>query len=164
MAAYNKDILAELVADGQPHSTGELYDAYQEKSDWQVPRKDFLMFLREQVLRENGILKRASFGVYQLRTDSQDRGVTFERGEQTEPDVSPLESALEDLDALMDGLSEALQGMDQPELSEKARQELQAIRDSTLEYLDRAASGITAAMAWREDLEPGENPSPMLTM
>ena len=161
---YNKDIIKEMVADGQPHPTGELYDAYQEKSGEQVSRKDFLMFLREQVQRENGILKRASFGVYQLRTDSQDRGVTFKRGGQTEPDASPLEGALEELDALMDGLSESLRDMEQPELSEKARQELQAIRDSTLEYLDRAASGITAAMAWREDLEPGENLSPMLAM
>ena len=54
----------------------------------------------------------------------------------------------------------------QPELSEKARQELHAIRDSMLEHLDHAVSGITAAMAWQEDLEPTESPSsaPALTM
>ena len=106
--------------------------------------------------------------MYQLRTDSQDRGVTFKRGGQTEPDASPLEGTLEgtleELDALMDGLSETLRDMEQPELSEKARRELQAIRDATLKYLDCAATGITAAMAWREDLEPGENLSPELAM
>lgn len=166
----------ELMADGQPHPTSELYASYLEKSGEQVPRKYFLMFLRDQVLRKGGILKRTNFGVYQLRNDPLDRGITFERGEQagpdasiaeqTECDTSFLETALEELDALMEELSAALQDMEQPELSEKARQELHAIRDSMLEHLDHAVSGITAAMAWQEDLEPTESPSsaPALTM
>lgn len=156
----NMELLAELVLDGQPHRTGELYAAFLEKSGENIPRKDFLMFLRAQVVSDNGILKRTKFGVYQKRTDPKDRGVVQDRKHTPVPGggfaagegTAAMEEMLDTACGLMEQLTAVLQAMGQQrDLSARGRSELNAIRDSTLCSLDDSISGITAIMAWQED-------------
>lgn len=66
------------------YRAGAIYEAYlNEGGSAEITRKDFEMFLRDQVMKDEGMLKRTSHGVYEIRTDPNDRGVLFTRGSQS---------------------------------------------------------------------------------
>ena len=66
------------------YRAGAIYEAYlNEGGSAEISRKDFEMFLRDQVMKDDGMLKRTSHGIYEIRTDQSDRGVFFTRGSQS---------------------------------------------------------------------------------
>jgi len=168
-------VLTDCIADGSPHKAGDLYKHFVEQtggagSDGQpVSRKDFEMFLRSQVLKEDGCIKRVAFGVYQKRNGPEDRGELYAR--KRKPKVEAIESFesvltaeqimqaheprdLESLmtDAFMLGarLEYAIRLLIKSADGQTAS-ELQSIKDSAMLQVDRVITGISAAIAWRED-------------
>ena len=111
------------------------------------------MFLRDQVMKDDGLLKRTSHGVYEMRTDPADRGVLFTRGSQNfeQPSID-LAEILDDsveltakIKAVFDSLNK-LDGIPFP-----AQMELSRLKASLLHNMDAAITGITATMSWCED-------------
>ena len=181
-----RSVLIDRIADGTPHKAGDLYKYFVEQTggagvDGQpVSRKDFEMFLRAQVLKEDGCIKRVAFGVYQKRNAAEDRGRLYTR--KRKPEVEAIESFesvltagqimqahepqdLESLmtDALMLGarLEYAIRSLTES-ADELTASELQPIKDSTMFQVDRVITGISAAMAWREehmDIQNGQSQS-----
>ncbi len=170
-----RSVLTDRIADGNPHKAGDLYKHFVEQTDGTgmngqpISRKDFEMFLRSQVLKEDGCIKRVAFGVYQKRNGPEDRGELYAR--KRKPKVEAIESFesvltaeeimqaheprdLESLmtDAYMLGarLEYAIRSLTESG-DEQTASELQSIKDSTMLQVDRVITGISAAMAWRED-------------
>jgi hypothetical protein len=136
------------------YRAGAIYEAYlNEGGSAEITRKDFEMFLRDQVMKDDGMLKRTSHGVYEIRTDPADRGVLFTRGSQnTEQPSIDLDKILDDsvdltakIKAVFDSLNK-LDGIPFP-----AQMELSRLKASLLHSMDAAATGITATMSWCED-------------
>ena len=149
----------------QQYKAGAIYQAYTEEHGTEVSRKDFEMFLRSEVMNDDGMLKRVSHGVYEIRADPGDRGVLFTRGKVTDDISDPTDDILYSqyrIDPAKENLDDALrltariravleQAEDTPYLWATERKTLSAIRTSTLKSMDSAVSGLTAAMAWCED-------------
>lgn len=164
-----KQFLAGYLQTEQQYKAGAIYQAYSEEHGTEVSRKDFEMFLRSEVMNDDGMLKRVSHGVYEIRADPGDRGVLFTRGKVTADVSDPtddilysqyrIDPAKENLDDILDDalrltarIRAALeQAEDTPYLWATERKALSAIRTSTLKSMDSAVSGLTAAMAWCED-------------
>ena len=136
------------------YRAGAIYEAYlNENGLGEITRKDFEMFLRDQVIKDNGLLKRVSHGVYELRTDPQDRGILFTRRCQSteETNISLTEildesiELTEKIKVMLDALS-SWDGIPFP-----AQMELSRLKASLLRSMDHAVTGITATMAWCED-------------
>jgi len=170
-----RSVLTDRIADGHPHKAGDLYRHFVERTggvgaDGQpVSRKGFEMFLRSQVLKEDGCIKRIAFGVYQKRNGPEDRGELYARKRKLKVEgIESFESGLtaeqimqahepRDLESLMDDaymlgarLEYAIQSLAKSE-DRHAASELQAVKDSVMLQVDRVITGISAAMAWRED-------------
>lgn len=164
-----KQFLAGYLQAEQQYKAGAIYQAYAEEHGTEISRKDFEMFLRSEVMSDNGMLKRASHGVYEIRTDPADRGVLFTRG-KTAAEVSDptddilysqyrIDPAKENLDDILDDalrLTARIRAVlehaeETPYLWATERKVLSTIRASTLNSMDSAVSGLTAAMAWCED-------------
>ena len=136
------------------YRAGAIYEAYlNEGGSAEISRKDFEMFLRDQVMKDDGLLKRTSHGVYEMRTDPADRGVLFTRGSQNfeQPSID-LAEILDDsveltakIKAVFDSLNK-LDGIPFP-----AQMELSRLKASLLHNMDAAITGITATMSWCED-------------
>ena len=164
-----KQFLADYLQTGQQYKAGTVYQVYTEAYGAEVSRKDFEMFLRSEVMRDDGILRRAAHGIYELRMVPEDRGVLFTRGKaisdisditddvlysryKTDPKNENLYAILDDALHLTERFRVVLEGVEKlPDLLPVERKELSAIRVSTLRSMDNAVSGITAAMAWFED-------------
>lgn len=137
------------------YRAGEIYQAYLEKDgSIDISRKDFEMFLRDQVMKDHGLLKRVSHGVYEMRTDPNDRGVFFSRGEKAEAQTREisLDEILDDSIELTSKISAVLKYMkEQDDISFSAKMELKRISAYLIQSMDTAITGITSAMAWCED-------------
>ena len=136
------------------YRAGAIYEAYlDEGGSAEITRKDFEMFLRDQVMKDNGLLKRVSHGVYEIRTDPQDRGVLFTRRSQSEEEMDiSLAGILDDsmeLTARIKTVFDDLNRLDN--ISFPAQMELSRLKASLLRSMDHAVTGITATMAWCED-------------
>lgn len=136
------------------YRAGAIYEAYlNEDGSTEISRKDFEMFLRDQVMKDDGMLKRTSHGIYEIRTEQSDRGVFFTRGSQsTEQPSIDLAEILDDsveltakIKAVFDSLNK-LDGIPFP-----AQMELSRLKASLLHSMDAAVTGITATMSWCED-------------
>ena len=136
------------------YRAGAIYEAYlNEDGSAEISRKDFEMFLRDQVMKDDGMLKRTSHGIYEIRTEQSDRGVFFTRGSQsTEQPSIDLAEILDDsvelttkIRSLLDSLNK-LDGIPFP-----AQMELSRLKASLLHSMDAAVTGITATMSWCED-------------
>lgn len=137
------------------YRAGEIYQAYLEKDgSIDISRKDFEMFLRDQVMKESGVLKRVSHGIYEMRTDPNDRSVLFTRGEKAEAQTREisLDEILDDSIELTSKISAVLKYMkEQDDISFSAKMELKRISAYLIQSMDTAITGITSAMAWCED-------------
>ena len=149
-----RHFLEGYLQENTSYRAGAIYEAYLNDGDSaEISRKDFEMFLRDQVMRDDGLLKRTSHGVYEIRTDPADRGVLFTRGSQnTEQPSIDLDKILDDsvdltakIKAVFDSLNK-LDGIPFP-----AQMELSRLKASLLHSMDAAVTGITATMSWCED-------------
>ena len=149
-----RHFLEGYLQENTTYRAGAIYEAYlNEGGSAEITRKDFEMFLRDQVMKDDGLLKRTSHGVYEIRTDPSDRGVLFTRGTQSseKPDIN-LAEILDDsveltakIKAVFDNLNK-LDGVPFP-----AQMELGRLKASLLHSMDTAVTGITATMAWCDD-------------
>lgn len=149
-----RHFLEGYLQENTSYRAGAIYEAYlNDGGSAEISRKDFEMFLRDQVMRDDGLLKRTSHGVYEIRTDPADRGVLFTRGSQnTEQPSIDLDKILDDsvdltakIKAVFDSLNK-LDGIPFP-----AQMELSRLKASLLHSMDAAVTGITATMSWCED-------------
>lgn len=149
-----RHFLEGYLQENTTYRAGAIYEAYLNDGDSaEISRKDFEMFLRDQVMKDDGLLKRTSHGVYEMRTDPADRGVLFTRGSQNfeQPSID-LAEILDDsveltakIKAVFDSLNK-LDGIPFP-----AQMELSRLKASLLHSMDAAVTGITATMSWCED-------------
>lgn len=150
-----RKFLDEYLKEDTSYRAGEIYQAYFEKDgSMDISRKDFEMFLRDQVMKEHGLLKRVSHGVYEMRTDPNDRGVFFSRGEKAEAQTREisLDEILDDSIELTSKISAVLKYLkEQDDVSFSAKMELKRISAYLIQSMDTAITGITSAMAWCED-------------
>ena len=149
-----RDFLESYLQRDTAYRAGAIYEAYlNEGGSAVITRKDFEMFLRDQVMKDDGLLKRVSHGVYEIRTDPQDRGVLFTRGSQgtVEKDNS-LAGILDDSLELTARIKAAFDQLDRLDgIPFPAQMELSRLKASLLRGMDQAVTGITATMAWCED-------------
>ena len=150
-----RKFLDENLKENTSYRAGEIYQAYLEKDgSMNISRKDFEMFLRDQVMKEHGLLKRVSHGVYEMRTDPNDRGVFFSREEKTEAQTREisLDEILDDSVELTSKISAVLKYLkEQDDVPFSAKMELKRISAYLIQSMDTAITGITSAMAWCED-------------
>jgi len=149
-----RHFLEGYLQENTTYRAGAIYEAYlNEGGSAEISRKDFEMFLRDQVMRDEGMLKRVSHGVYEIRTDPNDRGVLFTRGSQsTEQPSIDLAEILDDsveLTAKIKAVFNSLGKLDG--VSFPAQMELSRLKASLLHSMDSAVTGITATMSWCED-------------
>ena len=149
-----RHFLEGYLQENTSYRAGAIYEAYlNDGGSAEISRKDFEMFLRDQVMKDDGMLKRTSHGVYEIRTDPADRGVLFTRGSQSSEQPSiDLAEILDDsveltakIKAVFDSLNK-LDGIPFP-----AQMELSRLKVSLLHNMDSAVTGITATMSWCED-------------
>lgn len=149
-----RNFLAGYLQENTSYRAGAIYEAYlNDGGSAEISRKDFEMFLRDQVMKDDGMLKRTSHGVYEIRTDPADRGVLFTRGSQNSEQPSiDLAEILDDsveltakIKAVFDSLNK-IDGIPFP-----AQMELSRLKASLLHSMDAAVTGITATMSWCED-------------
>lgn len=149
-----RHFLEGYLQENTTYRAGAIYEAYlNEGGSAEITRKDFEMFLRDQVIKDDGLLKRTSHGVYEIRTDPSDRGVLFTRSRQrTEKPEIDLAEILDDsveltarIKTVFDSLNK-LDGVPFP-----AQMELGRLKASLLHCMDGAVTGITATMAWCDD-------------
>ena len=138
------------------YRAGAIYEAYlNDGGSAEVTRKDFEMFLRDQVMKDDGLLKRVSHGVYAIRNSPDDRGVFFPRN-SIEKNAVPKEISLDEiLDDSMDLLTKMNNVINKLErldgISFPAQMELKSFKTSFNKSMDTAITGISAVMAWCED-------------
>lgn len=147
--------LERYLLENTNYRAGYIYEAYlNEESFGTLSRKDFEMFLRDQVLKDDGMLKRVSHGVYTIRTDPNDRGVVFTRPKQ-ETDQISLDEILDDtaeLKSKIDSVFQRLNGI--RDIDFPAQMELKRIKAMLTNSMDAALTNISATMAWCEDNVP----------
>ena len=74
--------LTGFLETGRKYKAGAVYDAFTEEYGEVISRKDFEMFLRSEVMKSDGLLKRVSHGIYEIRQNPDDRGIMFARGKK----------------------------------------------------------------------------------
>ena len=158
--------LSDYMQSDRQYRAGAIYQAFLEEHDSEISRKDFEMFLRYQVMKDDGLLKRVSHGIYEIRTDPDDRGVLFTRGSPREifdaadaamlapyrTDAVSLDEILDDSLALTAKLQATLNQLyQQVDSSPAAQYELRNLKTNLLKTLDQTITGVTALMAWCDD-------------
>ena len=157
------------IQEGTAYRAGAIYEAYlNEGGSAEITRKDFEMFLRDQVIKDDGLLKRVSHGVYEIRTNPLDRGVLFTRGcKDKETTEISLEGILDDSVELTVKLKTVFNHLEhQDSIPIPAQMELSRLNALLMRSMDQAMLGISATMAWCEDnmdMEP-QNEAEMMTM
>lgn len=65
-----RHFLEGYLQENTSYRAGAIDEAYlNEGGSAEISRKDFEMFLRDQVMKDEGMLKRVSHGIYEIRTD-----------------------------------------------------------------------------------------------
>ena len=149
-----RHFLEGYLQENTSYRAGAIYDAYlNEGGSAEISRKDFEMFLRDQVMKDEGMLKRVSHGVYEIRTDPNDRGVLFTRGSQSAENLTiDLAELLDDSVELTGKIRAVFASLDKLDgVSFPAQMELSRLKASLLRSTDSAVTGITATMSWCED-------------
>ena len=149
-----RHFLEGYLQENTSYRAGAIYEAYlNDGGSAEITRKDFEMFLRDQVMKDDGMLKRISHGVYEIRTDPNDRGVLFTRGsqstEQPSIDLAEILDDSVDLTAKIKAVFDSLNKFDG--IPFPAQMELSRLKASRLYSMDAAVTGITATMSWCED-------------
>lgn len=137
------------------YRAGDIYEAYlNEESSETLSRKDFEMFLRDQVLKDDGMLKRVSHGVYTIRTDPNDRGVVFTRNKQDINQIS-LDELLDETAELKIKIDTMFQKLNSiSDVGFPAQMELKRLRALLSNCMETTLTHISSVMAWCEDNIP----------
>lgn len=99
-----RQFLRDYLKDGEPFKASIAYAEFWKSGKAvddlgrTISQKDFAMFLRTEVLKKDGLLKRTAHGIYEKRIDPEDHGVTFAR-KNPESDIS-----FDADDAYLDGI------------------------------------------------------------
>ena len=162
--------LQSYLQENRSYKAGTLYAAYVETHpEDKVTQKDFAMFLRYQVEKDDGMLKRTAHGIYEMRNDPSDRGITFPRkgrfdqaGQNIDIPymdsiyVSSEDAALDkiyddtiNLMARMRFAVKSLQGYANP--CPELQMELESYLAGMLKNMSRVADDVSGMMAWCED-------------
>lgn len=171
------NFLAEYMIPNDSYKAGTLYETYLKNhplgyfEDPVIRRKDFEMCLRYEVEKENGFLKRVSHGVYAVRTDPLDRGVSFSRKNKTDPSNLQIFPTDFSLDEVLDNSVEIAEkgkqyfsALENQDLPITMQLELAKLKSAFMRDIDNVITNVTALMAWCEDnVEIGEEES-SLTM
>lgn len=162
--------IEEYLQQHQLYKAGTLYEAYTHMHpDDGVRQKDFAMFLRYHVEKEDGLLKRTAHGIYEKRIIPQDRGITFPRKDRdiatnqnldilyldrihVSPQDADLNKLYDDAINLMARMRYAVQGIQSyahpcPEF----QLELESYLAGMMKNMDRVATDISGVMAWCDD-------------
>ena len=138
------------------YRAGAIYEAYlNEGGSAEITRKDFEMFLRDQVMKDDGLLKRVSHGVYAIRNSPDDRGIFFPRTKiESNPktlDVT-LNEIFDDTTEIATKINSAFENLDKLDgVSFPAQMELKRLIALLNNSMDTALTGVSAVMAWCED-------------
>ena len=127
------------------------------------------MFLRYQVEKEDGLLKRTAHGIYEKRTDPDDHGIKFPRKDRdiatnqnldilyldrihVSPQDADLEKLYDDTINLMARMRYAVKNIQAYAQScPEFQLELESYLAGMMKNMDNAATGVSAIMAWCDD-------------
>ena len=149
-----RNFIDGYLQEGTSYRAGAIYEAYlNEDGSSTVSRKDFEMFLRDQVMKDDGLLKRVAHGVYEIRTDPNDRGALFTRSKSVaENNEIGLDEILDDSVELSSKIKTALEYLDkQDDIPFPAQMEMRRLKAMLTQSMDTTITGVTAVMAWCED-------------
>ena len=148
-----RKFLDDYLQENTQYRAGVIYQAYIDKNESaNISRKDFEMFLRDQVMKNDGLLKRVSHGVYEIRTDPNDKGMMFSRSANAETRTITLDEILDDSVELASKINTVLKCLNnQSDISFSAQMELKRLNACLTQSMDTAITGITSVMAWCED-------------
>ena len=149
-----RNFIDGYLQEGTSYRAGAIYEAYlNEGGSSTVSRKDFEMFLRDQVMKDDGLLKRVAHGIYEIRTDPNDRGVFFTRSKSVaENNKISLDEILDDSVELSSKIKTALEYLDKhDDIPFPAQMEMRRLKAMLTQSMDTTITGVTAVMAWCED-------------
>lgn len=149
-----RNFIDGYLQEGTSYRAGAIYEVYlNESGSSTVSRKDFEMFLRDQVMKDDGLLKRVAHGVYEIRTNPNDRGVLFTRSKSVaENNEISLDEILDDSVELSSKIKTALEYLDkQDDIPFPAQMEMRRLKAMLTQSMDTTITGVTAVMAWCED-------------
>ena len=149
-----RNFIDGYLQEGTSYRAGALYEAYlNDGGSSAITRKDFEMFLRDQVMKDDGLLKRVAHGVYEIRTNPNDRGVLFTRSKSiAENNEISLDEILDDSVELSSKIKTALEYLDkQDDIPFPAQMEMRRLKAMLTQSMDTTITGVTAVMAWCED-------------
>ena len=148
-----RKFLDDYLQENTQYRAGAIYQAYIDKNEsTNISRKDFEMFLRDQVMKNDGLLKRVSHGVYEIRTDPNDKGMMFSRSANAETRTITLDEILDDSVELASKINTVLKHLKcQSDIPFSAQMELKRLDSSLMHSIDTAITSITSVMAWCED-------------
>ena len=157
-----REFLSGYIQENTQYRAGTIYEDYlNEGGSSKITRKDFEMFLRDQVQKDDGMLKRVSHGVYEMRTSPEDKGVVFTRLKADAPQLSLNDSLDELLDesyeinSKVNVIFQKLENLDG--ISFPAQMELKRLKALLTNGMDTAITNISATVAWCEDNIPDES-------
>lgn len=170
-----RQFLQEYLKENEPFEVSTAYYLFQKRGfadddlGKSISQKDFAMYLRTEVIRKDGLLKRAAHGVYEKRLDAEDRGVSFPRRSQdlggaieqaelyldtppaTLTDVQ-IDAICEDATLLTARLRVMIRTLQQLcNVYPEHAKELASYSAGMLKDMDRVTTGISAVMAWCDD-------------
>ena len=148
-----RKFLDDYLQENTQYRAGAIYQAYIDKNAVaNISRKDFEMFLRAQVMKNDGLLKRVSHGVYEMRTDPNDKGMMFSRSTNADTRTITLDEILDDSVELASKINTVLKHLKcQSDIPFSAQMELKRLDSSLMHSIDTAITSITSVMAWCED-------------
>ena len=134
------------------YRAGNIYEAYLNGSGTSViTRKDFEMFLRDQVIKDDALLKRVSHGVYAIRNNPDDSGVFFPRNgaeKNAVPKEISLDEILDDSIELLSKMNYVLNKLERLEgISFPVQMELKRLKALLSNSMDTTLTGISSVMA-----------------
>ena len=157
--------LEEYMQENTSYHVGAIYQAYLDRDGLvDISRHDFEMFLRYQVIKNDGMLKRVSHGIYEIRTNPNDRGILYTRSSAKKTEIS-LDEILDDSMELTSKINTMFKWLNcQENISFQAQMELQRLKSSLVRSMSAAVTGITAVMEWQEnnmDMDTQDEPVAM---
>lgn len=156
--------------ENRSYKAGTIYAAYRESNpDSTIAQKDFAMFLRSQVEKQDGLLKRTAHGIYEMRSAPTDQGIRFPRKGRFDQagqnlDVLYMDSIyVSSEDAALDKIYDdsiklmarmrfaikSLQGYANP--CPELQMELESYLAGMMKSMDKVATDVSSVMAWCED-------------
>ena len=170
MTSKLRKFLKETLKDNQKYKVASLYEAFTEAhgSDL-ISQKDFAMLLRLEVIHDNGMLRRNSHGIYELRTEPQDKGLSFPRRKSILEEISldgdpllegvylkdgqiDLYKIFDDLRVLTVAYNKAISDVEKQVHTTEGQTAIRNLHHSMMKEFDMLFTGATALMAFQEDL------------